>query len=242
MYISLLKNCLLDNIYGSIVNDIWNQNKGEVATDTQLEVGSFWPLRAHTMLGMKRMNNIQYCVEQVNLHNIPGDFIETGVWRGGACIFMAGLNKYYMMGRKIFVADSFEGLPQPDERYPADKFDQHYTYNNDLAISLEEVQNNFKRYDLLDENVVFIKGFFEHSLPTAPINKLSILRLDGDMYSSTIQVLELCYDKLSIGGFLIVDDFGGHNCRQAVLDFRERNNITSPIKEIDHTGVFWKKT
>jgi hypothetical protein len=240
MYIELLKNCLLDNIYGSVVNDVWNTNRGEVATDEQLGNGSFWPLRAHTMIGLKRIDNIQYCIENVRTNNIPGDFIETGVWRGGASIFMAGLNKYYGMKRKVFVADSFEGLPPPDVRYPADRYDVHHTYK-DLIVPLEQVKNNFEKYNLLDENVIFVKGFFEDSLQTAPIQKLSVLRLDGDMYSSTIHVLDYCYDKLTEGGFVIIDDYGGENCKQAVLDFRAKHNILSPIIQIDHTGVFWKK-
>jgi len=107
---------------------------------------------------------------------------------------------------------------------------------------LEEVRENFKRYDLLDDNVVFIKGFFETSIPSAPIDKLAILRLDGDMYSSTIQVLNALYDKVSTGGYIIVDDWCLHNCRAAVNDFRKSRNITDEILEIDGIGVFWRKT
>jgi hypothetical protein len=93
----------------------------------------------------------------------------------------------------------------------------------------------------LDDNVVFIKGFFENTIPNAPIDKLSILRLDGDMYSSTIQCLNSLYDKVSIGGYIIVDDWCLLNCRKAVNDFRKTRNITDRIIEIDGIGVFWKK-
>ena len=211
MYFNLLKNTLLDNIYGSIVgrfgkqgNTGWNGSdvipdfvdKGIIATPENIMIGNIWPLRAHTMIGMKRLNNIQWAVEQVMNNNIDGDFIETGVWRGGASIFLAALNKYYNLNRKVYVADSFEGLPNTlngDSRYPDDI--RHP--GGEMAISLETVKSNFKKYDVLDETVVFIKGFFETSLKNVNFNKLSILRLDGDFYCSTIQVLDELYDKVS---------------------------------------------
>lgn len=237
IYINLLRECLLDNIYKNQKNLVNNS----LASDNNIENGTHWPERAHTMIGRKRMNNIKFCVDEVIKNNIEGDFIETGVWRGGACIFMKGILKAYNIDKKVFVADSFEGLPPPDKHYPADKGDTHHTIKL-LAVPLHEVKENFKAYDLLDENVIFIKGFFEYSIPNAPIDKLSILRLDGDMYSSTIQVLNSLYDKVSLGGYIIIDDWCLHNCRQAVLDFRSTRNITDEIVNIDGVGVFWKKS
>jgi hypothetical protein len=236
MYIDLLKKCLLDDIY-KVQKNLANN---ALASDNDIENGKHWPERAHTMIGRKRMENIRYCLQSVLENNIEGDVIETGVWRGGACIFMKGILKAYNSNKKVFVADSFEGLPRPDPRYPADRGDNHHTIKI-LAVSLEEVTQNFKRYDLLDESVIFIKGFFEHSIPKAPINKLAVLRLDGDMYSSTIQVLESLYDKVSIGGYIIVDDWCLPNCRRAVNDFRTSRKIVDEIIEIDGVGIFWKK-
>jgi O-methyltransferase len=206
-------------------------------------VGKDWPAYAHSMIGQARMQNLRTVCEDVLRTNVPGDFIETGIWRGGACIYARAIfNAYGAENRIVWCADSFEGLPPPDEKsYPADKDDRHYCYK-DLAISLEEVRDNFKSYDLLGENVKFLKGWFKDTLPAAPINKLSILRLDGDMYESTMDGLKL-YDKLSIGGYVIVDD---HNvipaCAKAISDFREARGITDTIIEIDGTGVYWKKT
>lgn len=246
MYIKLLKNCLLDNIYGSEIMEIAKLEHmgkvGQLADDYMISNGCYFPKRAHTMIGMKRLNNIEDCIVNIMNCNIEGDFIETGVWRGGASIFIAGLNKYYNMNRIVFVADSFEGLPPPDPKYEADKNDTLHTLKW-LAIDMEQVKNNFRKYDLLDDNVIFIKGFFEYSLINAPINKISLLRLDGDMYSSTIQVLDALYDKVSIGGYIIVDDYNcdGLGCKAAIDDFRKTRNITSEIQIIDEMGVFWKK-
>ncbi|TSD93146.1 hypothetical protein FOS14_23755 [Skermania sp. ID1734] len=204
--------------------------------------GRDWPQLAHTMTGVARMKNLQFCVEDVLARGIPGDFIETGVWRGGSCIFMRGiLAAYGVNDRRVWVADSFEGLPPPDpSKYPADAGDALYTYSQ-LAVSKEDVQQNFRRYGLLDDQVVFLKGFFRDTLPTAPISQLAIVRLDGDMYESTMDGLNNLYPKLSEGGYLIVDDYALPGCRQAVTDFRAAHGITDPMEVIDWTGVYWRK-
>ncbi len=79
--------------------------------------GRIWPRYAETMIGLKRLDNIQFCIESVLSNNIQGDLIEVGVWRGGASIFMkAVLAANRAIDRRVFVADSFEGLPKPDEK------------------------------------------------------------------------------------------------------------------------------
>jgi cephalosporin hydroxylase len=204
--------------------------------------GYIWPSYAHTMIGLKRLDNIQDCIEKVLKDGIEGDLIETGVWRGGASIFMrAVLAAYGVHDRKVFVADSFEGLPEPDiEKYPLDKGDRLHkvTY---LAVSKEDVEENFRKYGLLDAQVVFLKGWFKDTLPNAPIKKLSILRLDGDMYGSTMEALESLYPKLSKGGYCLIDDYGLEGCRKAVDDFRAKNGINAEMRTADWTGRSWRK-
>lgn len=205
--------------------------------------GMIWPEKGETMIGFKRLTNIEECLEDVLENKIEGDVIETGVWKGGACIFMnAILSKYLISDKIVWVADSFEGLPQPNPiKYPHDKGDILHTYD-ELAISLDEVKNNFVEYNLLNDQVKFIVGWFKDTIPNAPINKLSLLRLDGDMYESTIDVLYYLYPKLSIGGYCIVDDWGAiPACRKAVEDYRNTFGIEEPINEIDWTGIYWKK-
>ena len=205
--------------------------------------GTDWPLRAHTMIGTMRLDNLQYCLETVLQDEIPGDFIETGVWRGGACIFArAVLAAYADANRRIWVADSFSGLPPPDATaYPADLGDRHHTLIK-LAISAAEVRKNFERYGLLDERVRFLEGWFKDTLPAAPIEQLAVLRLDGDMYESTIQAIEALYDKLSPGGFVIVDDYFLPSCAQAIDDFRRARGIVDTIVDIDGIGSFWRRS
>jgi hypothetical protein len=206
--------------------------------------GLDWPAQAHTMIGFKRLRNIRNICEFVIKNNIPGDFIETGSWRGGACIYMRAILKAYeCTDRTVWVADSFQGLPKPEAgKYPADAGDVHYTYD-ELAVSLEQVRENFEKYDVLDEQVRFLNGWFKDTLPGAPIDKLSILRLDGDMYSSTIEAISPLYGKVVKGGFIIVDDYNAvEGCKKAITDFRERMGIVDPIIPIDKIGVYWQKT
>jgi O-methyltransferase len=206
-------------------------------------VGKDWPVYADTMIGLKRLENIEYCLNKIIDDNIPGDVIETGVWRGGATILMkAILKSRNITDKTVWVADSFEGLPKPNaKKYAADTGDKHHTMN-ELAISKEIVENNFRKYNLLDDNVKFLKGWFKDTLPTAPIKQLSLIRLDGDMYESTMDGISNLYPKLAKGGYLLVDDFGGlEGCRQAILDYRKANNITEEIQKVDWTGVYWRK-
>ncbi len=207
------------------------------------EGGEVWPGLADTMVGMKRLDNLEMCVRKVISDDIPGDMIETGVWRGGSCILMRALLKVLdVTDRKVFVADSFAGLPAPEpDKYPADYGDVHHKYDF-LAVSEEQVRENFKRYQLLDEQVVFLKGFFAETLPDAPIEKLSILRLDGDMYSSTIDAISALYPKLQPGGYCIVDDYGLPNCAAAIHDYRSEHGIEDEMVTIDKFGVYWKKS
>ncbi len=204
--------------------------------------GRVWPGYADTMVGMKRLDNLQHCIETVIRDGVDGDLIETGVWRGGACIFMrAVLAVHGVKDRKVFVADSFEGLPKPDTgKWPADRGDTQHE-RPFLAVSREDVEKNFKRYGLLDENVVFLKGWFKDTLPAAPIKKLSVLRLDGDMYGSTMDALANLYPRLSKGGYCIIDDYALETCREAVDDYRKQQGITEKMERIDWTGYYWRK-
>ncbi len=237
LYIDLMKRIVSNTIYEDVSFD------GSYLPN-QREIGYDHPTIAHTMIGSKRLNNIQFCIEEILKENISGDFIETGVWRGGATILMRAILKAYeITDRKVWVADSFEGLPSPNiDKYPQDAGLNLYLIPY-LAISLETVKSNFEKYNLLDDQVVFLKGFFSDTLPNAPIDTLALLRLDGDLYESTMDALVNLYPKLSIGGFLIVDDYSCiPACAKAVQDYRAREGISDQIIQIDPLSIYWKKT
>ncbi len=197
----------------------------------------------HSMIGRKRMDHLQSCIETLIAEDIPGDLIETGVWRGGATIFMKGvLRAYHIKDRKVWVADSFQGLPPPN--YQQDQgIDLSEKYFPVLAVSLEKVKDLFQRYDLLDEQVHFLKGWFKDTLPDAPIEQLAILRLDGDLYESTWDSLTHLYHKVSTGGFIIIDDYNALDvCREAVHNFRAEQGIHDELITIDDVSVYWRKS
>jgi O-methyltransferase len=229
----------------------FKQGGGTTVLNRQEEDGSLTPVYelrnytelAHTMIGRKRLDNIQFCIEEVIKSGIPGDLIETGIWRGGATIFMRGvLAAYGVTDRRVWAADSFQGVPPPT--HPEDAgFDISARVLPVLSVALEEVQELFERYGLLDEQVLFLKGWFKDTLAKAPIRELAVLRLDGDLYESTMDALNPLYAKVARGGFVIVDDyFSVPQCKRAITDFRATHGISGPIHQIDDAAVYWRKS
>ena len=239
-YLDLMQSWLT----GSLYRDKSAAPFGENTFDTHLrEHGLDWPAQAQTMIGTKRIANLRALTESVIIDNVPGDFIETGVWRGGACILMrAVLYAHGITDRCVWVADSFEGLPVANElQYPADTDSDFHTYEQ-LAVTLEQVKENFRAYGLLDEQTKFLKGWFKDTLPTAPIQQLALIRLDGDMYESTMDGLINLYPKLSHLGYVIIDDYGVvPACKAAVHDYCNTIGIQPEIIDIDGVGVYWRK-
>lgn len=239
LYLDLLKRILINEIY----QDPRSEPGAAPVFDPELRRhGKDWPRDAHTMIGRLRIDNLERVCRTAVRESVPGDFLEAGVWRGGAGILMRGvLAACGDRERRVFLADSFEGLPPPDPQFPADDGDRLHTFDA-LRVSAEQVRDHFARYGLLDDRVVFLKGWFKDTLPAAPVERLAVLRLDGDMYESTWQALEALYPKVSPGGFVIVDDYGCiPACKQAVSDYRAQHGIEEPVVEVDWTGVYWRK-
>ena len=246
LYLELLKRVLTNTLF-----------EGEPNTDQESELHFVQGFIQHyingpaiTMLPIARMDNLRTCVEDVMARGVPGDLIETGVWRGGATIFMrAVLRAHGVIDRNVWVADSFEGLPEPDAvKYPIEaKAHQgavmRKTYNH-FAVDINDVRRNFAAFDLLDERVRFLKGWFKDTLPAAPIKTLAVMRLDGDYYESTMDGLINLYDKLSVGGYAIIDDYGEDSwtyCRRAVDEFREQRGIDEPMIRVDSKCYYWQR-
>jgi O-methyltransferase len=230
-----LLNAILDRLKLSLHHTV-------LPSEQTVREGRMWPAHALTMVGQARLDQLHAATETVLAEGIPGDLIETGVWRGGASILMRGvLFAHGVKDRRVFAADSFAGMPAPDaSRYPADAGDVTHRAQP-LAVPLDDVQANFARFSLLDEQVVFVPGWFEHTLAGVESTQFAIIRLDGDLYGSTMQALEALYPRLSPGGFCIVDDAALPPCRQAVDDYRARHGIAAPVHEIDWTGIYWRK-
>lgn len=196
---------------------------------------------SYTLVGRKRLDNLHRCIEDILESGVPGDFLEAGVWRGGCCIMMrAVLAAHDCRNRNVWLADSFAGLPPSarpeDQAYPMDS-----SLLPVLAVPVEEVQKNFARFGLLDEQVKFLPGWFHESLPGSETGPLALLRIDCDLYESTMAVLDALYSRVPTGGWVIIDDYGIlPPCRQAVDEFRGRHGITAELEPIDEHAVCWK--
>jgi len=238
-YLDLMR----DSLIGRLNRDApLPASKVDAYYDVFREEGWDWPSNAPSMIGAKRMNNVRSECERVLKAGVAGDFMETGVWRGGACIMMrAVLKAYRISDRRVIAADSFAGMPAPSAECAADAGAEFHKID-DFAVPIEDVKAAFHRYGLLDQQLVFLQGLFRDTLPTAPVDQLALLRLDGDMYESTMDGLVHLYHKLSPGGTLIVDDYYLFEAqRQAVDEFRSAQNIADPIIQIDHFGGYWVK-
>jgi hypothetical protein len=238
MYLDLLKRTLTGMIYEDPAIPVsWRALN--TYNERARQRGRDWPLNAHTMIGLKRLENIQDCMEMIIAEDIPGDVIETGVWRGGACIFMRGvLRAHHVPNRIVWVADSFDGFPKPerdDDKALASQPEQAH-----LAVPMSDVAHNFDLYGLMDRQVIFLPGWFSESLP-GPVKRLAVLRLDCDLYNSTMDAITPLYPLLSPGGFCIVDDWNVPMCREAVCEYRDSNGITEPLINIDGHSVYWRK-
>lgn len=253
-YLSLLKLALVD-LAGARTRAVHFDPEGRMFSrdlkDEELKyraIGLDWPVNGLTMTGLERLDDLQRCVESVVEAGVAGDLIEAGTWRGGSSILMrATLDSLGEQDRKVWLADSFNGFPTPDEeKFPEDN-NLNFNISVDLsktdflAVPVEEVRGYFERFGLLHD-VEFVEGFFEDTMAGLSDGRWSIVRLDGDTYESTILSLRALYPGLNKGGILVLDDYGFlPECQRAVEDFRAENNITEPIEQIDWTGARWRK-
>jgi hypothetical protein len=246
-YIDIIKKSVL-----GLVHERWDGHidGSEVPPDST---------NACSLIGLRRMDHMQFLLEEAIRLNIPGDFIETGVWRGGATIFAAAVFIAYSQTcpsascRRVFVADSFRGIPPVNvDAFPADAV---HTGADKIAYlvdnSAQRVRETFAAMGVLSDAVVFLEGWFKDTLPAArrsTFGRFAMIRLDGDTYESTWQALDNLYDLLSPGGFVVIDDYTDWvGCHRAVTDFRERHGVTAPIRPVYHgpgepvRGVWWQK-
>ena len=218
--------------------------------------GSAWPpYPAMSMSGYRRLNNAELLVADVIARGIPGDVIETGVWRGGLSALMTAVVAWLDPSRKVFLADSFKGIPNqgPNATHFLDRVAHRFDVLNDNSV--EEVKQSFERLGLLSTGIPrFLVGYFNDTLGPAAARGdfdkgFAVVRLDGDTYLSTMQAMTVLYPRLAVGGYVIVDDYTSWpGCRAAITDYRAKYDIVDVIVPVHHErkeevqGVFWRKT
>lgn len=193
--------------------------------------------RPMTVLSAGQLDLIERSILDLDARQVDGDFIEAGVWRGGAVILMLALLKAVgIQGRQVLAADSFAGIPK-NHTFRHDPVD---LWEDRWEASLEEVRSNIERFGLLDGTVQFIPGDFRVSLSSLAGRRFALMRLDSDAHDSVTASLEHLYPLLSVGGIVIIDDWHLIGCRIAVDSFRRRLGLTEPIVEEAGNG-YWIK-
>ncbi|MBL7717920.1 MAG: class I SAM-dependent methyltransferase [Flavipsychrobacter sp.] len=206
--------------------------------------------KPYTMTSIERMYALYKSVEYILKHDIPGDFYECGVWRGGSSMMIAlTLEKFKSRDRSLFLFDTFEGMSAPGDadldgegnsaRSLLEKARPGNTLNNIWCYAdLNDVQNNMNRTGYPADKVHYVKGKVEDTLPAFQSQeKLALLRLDTDWYESTRMELEYLFPKLEAGGVLIIDDYGfWQGAKKAVDEYMEKNKVKILLNRIDDTG------
>jgi hypothetical protein len=212
----------------------------------------FIMIRKNTMVTPKRLNNVYDLTEKIITENINGDLVECGVWKGGCVAIMAYVQKKHKSYKKIWMFDSFEGLPEPTEEdgenakiYAKNKNKGNLRSIKKCVGPLEDVKAIFKKLDLNWSQAVVKRGWFQETLPNAnkELKEISLLRLDGDWYESTKICLDQLYTKVSKGGYIIIDDYyHWEGARKAIDEFLQKQKIKAKIIKIDNDGAYFRKT
>jgi hypothetical protein len=204
-------------------------------------------VKPYTMTSVERLKSLIDAVNYVSTNGIEGDFVECGTWKGGSVMCMQKkLIELNQTNRKFWVFDTYEGMPEPDEldknfkQTSAQQLMNEEEKEKSLTwaySNYEETTGNILSTGYPKEKINFVKGLVEDTIPQTPIDKIAILRLDTDWYSSTKFELEHLYPKLVKGGVLIIDDYGHwEGCRKAVDEYFTNNNIPIFMMRIDYTG------
>lgn len=213
------------------------------------EINLINSVREFTMTSVERMVTLSRSIEYIVNNSLEGDIVECGVWRGGSMMLIAKkLLELNSTEKKLFLFDTFEGMTEPsdidiawDSSSANDQFIANKNNNNgksDWCFSnLDEVKNNMAISGYPQERIFFIPGPVEKTIPCEKVKKISLLRLDTDWYDSTKHELEHLYDKLVVGGILIIDDYGHwQGAKKAVDEFIKERKLRLFLSRIDYTG------
>ena len=192
----------------------------------------------YTMTGAPRLqalvDSVRYCLAR----DIPGDFVECGVWRGGSVLAMIlTLQEEGRTDRDIHLFDTFEGMTAPTEHdvssldppaletWSAAQERDERPWSELFAgeqFNEEAVRETVLSTGYPPERIHFVRGPVEETLPANAPETIALLRLDTDWYESTRHELEHLYPRLSEAGVLIIDDYGHWDgARRAVDEYFE---------------------
>jgi O-methyltransferase len=193
-------------------------------------------VRTRTMCSNARLRGLYRALHYVENRHIVGDVVECGSAKGGSAALMALTLRQLKAGRKLWLFDTFEGLPAPSSEDP--DFELADLFTGTCIGTLNEVRELFTRLEVL-EGVEFVKGLFQEVLPVTPVPPIAVLHIDGDWYESVRVCLEFLYDKVVPCGLIQLDDYGyWKGARKAVDEFFDQRGITMPLRRLDYSGRF----
>lgn len=193
-------------------------------------------VRTETMCSVARLRGLHRALGYVVMQGIAGDVVECGCARGGSAALMALTLRQLGSRRKLWLFDTFEGLPAPSSQDP--DFALADLFTGTCVGALGEVRGLFDRLNVADD-VTFVKGLFQEMLPVTPIPRIAVLHIDGDWYESVKVCLDSLYDKVVPGGVIQLDDYGyWEGARKAVDEFLEIKGIHAPLQRLDYSGRF----
>src|SRR5882672_132321 len=194
----------------------------------------------HTMCSNARLRALHRGVRYVVQNEIRGDLVECGCARGGSAAFMALTLKELRAHRRLWLFDTFEGLPAPTQDDPDYNIAKLWT--GGCAASVEEVQDFLTGLGV-NNNVEFVSGLFQQSLPRSQVAEIALLHIDGDWYESVKACLEHLYNKVAPGGWIQLDDYGyWKGARRAVDEFLLKRGIRPHLEKVDYSGRVFRKT
>jgi O-methyltransferase/8-demethyl-8-(2,3-dimethoxy-alpha-L-rhamnosyl)tetracenomycin-C 4'-O-methyltransferase len=192
----------------------------------------------HTVLHRAQLDLLELIARDVVSRGVPGDFMEAGIWRGGAVIFLLGLVRILGLDRQVIAADTFAGIPL-SEGLTGDPVDQ---WSDRWEASREQFDAAVARYGLNDQDLHVIAGPIPESIEASGglPGSLALLRIDVDSFESTRAALLELYPALSTGGAVIIDDWHLPGCFAAVAEYRAEQGITAPITEAAMNAYWFK--
>ena len=194
----------------------------------------FLKVKPITMVSYARLHGLHEATKYIAKNSISGDFVECGVARGGSAAMIGLTLRQIHVSRNLWLFDTFQGLPKPSEDDPDYKIANLYT--GTFVASMEEVRNSLCSLGVIN-NVHLVPGLFQDTVPSAPIESISLLHLDGDWYESVKVCLDSLYDKVSPGGVIQFDDYGHWaGARKAVDEFITNRRISTPLRRLDFSG------
>ena len=193
-------------------------------------------VRTHTMCSNARLRGLYRSVRYVVSRDIQGDLVECGSAQGGSAALMALTLSRLKLRRRLWLFDTFEGLPAPSSQDP--DFELANLFTGTCVGTLDEVRGLFQSLNLADD-VEFVKGLFQETLPLAQSSRIAVLHIDGDWYESVKVCLDFLYDKVVPGGVIQFDDYGyWQGARKAVDEFLEQRQINGSLQRLDYSGRF----